>query len=252
MPDGAPARPFVTGRWSDLLLVTYRVPGDLVRRRLPDGVELDRWRGEAHVTLVAMHFGEIRMRGLRVPWLPAFAQLNLRTYALLDGELGVVFIRQLVPSRLVSAVARLRYRQPYGTLPITHARAAGDGAVTAEYMLDQPPRGCLIATGSERTTVPPAESFEHWCKERFWGFGPARRGGGGGGGGVMRFRVDHPTWAVREVRRWQLLLDFGAFFGPEWRPLNDLKPVSVVFAVGSKVDVYEPEAGAGGAKAPRR
>jgi uncharacterized protein YqjF (DUF2071 family) len=236
-----PERAFVTGRWSDLLLVTYQVPDDLVGRRLPGGVELDRWQGEAHVSLVALHFGEVRLRGRRVPWLPGFAQLNLRTYARLDGEPGVVFIRQLVPSMLVSAVARLRYHQPYGTLPITHVHAARDGAVTAEYLLDQPPRGCLIATGSERTTVPPPGSFEHWCKERFWGFGPARRGGGGGGG-VMRFRVDHPTWAVREVHRWQLLLDFGEFFGPEWRPLNDLKPVSVVFAVGSEVAVFEPSA----------
>jgi uncharacterized protein len=237
IPERA-ARPFVTGRWSDLLLVTYEAPDDLVRRHLHPGLEPDRWEGKAHVNLVALHFGEIRVRGQRLPGLDGFPQVNLRLLARLDGggEPGVVFIRQFVPNPLVVAVSRLRYRQPYATLPITHISATRQGAVTAEYVLDQPPRGCLMATGSEHATVPAAGSFEHHCKERFWGFGPVRRRR------LQRFRVEHAAWAVREVRRWQLTLDFGAFFGPAWRFLNDAQPVSVVFAVGSEVAVYEPSA----------
>lgn len=236
MSGAAQPRPFVTGRWSDLLLLTYEAPEALVRRCLPAGVEPDRWEGRTHVNLVALQFGDLRVRGRRVPWLHGFAQLNLRTYARAGDQAGVVFLRQFVPNPVVVAISRLRYRQPYATLPITYLAAAKDGVVTAEYLLDQPPRGCIIATGSERTTVPLENSFEHYCKERFWGFGDAGRGR------LLRFRVAHPTWAVRAVREWRLLLDFGSFFGAEWRFLNDTSPVSVQFAVGSQVTVYEPSA----------
>ena len=232
-----PERALVTGRWSDLLLLTYEVPEEVVRPHLPPGAHADLWDGRAYVNLVALYFGDVRVRGHRLPWLGGFAQLNLRTYARLDGEPGVVFLRQLVPGLLVAAVARLRYSQPCATLPITHVATARDSVVTAEYLFDQPPRGCLIATGSERATIPPPGGFEHWCKERFWGFGPARRRGRSG---VVRFRVDHPAWAVRQVHDWRMELDFRTFFGPEWRLLNDRKPASVVFAVGSEVSVYEP------------
>jgi hypothetical protein len=227
-------RPFVTGRWSDLLLLTYEAPEPLVRRHVPAGVEPDHWDGRTHVNLVALRFSDLRVRGRRVPGLRGFAQLNLRAFARCDGQPGVVFIRQFVPNPLVVLVSRLRYRQPYATLPIMHLAAVRDGAVTVEYLLDQPPRGCIIATGSEQTTVPPPDSFEHYCKERFWGFADAGRGR------VLRFRVSHPPWALRAVGEWRLQLDFGAFFGTEWRFLNEVPPVSVLFAVGSDVAVYEP------------
>jgi hypothetical protein len=227
-------RPLVTGRWSDLLLLTYEAPEDLVRRHLPAGVVPDRWNGRTHINLVALHFGDIRVRGRRLPGLDGFAQLNLRTFARCDDVRGVVFLRQFVPNPFVVALSRLRYRQPYATLPITHLTAERDGTVTTEYLIDHPPRGCLIVTGSERTTVPPEDSFEHYCKERFWGFGNAGRGR------LLRFRVAHPPWALRAVGEWRLLLDFGAFFGDDWQFLNTVAPVSVLFAVGSEVAVYEP------------
>ncbi|HXF96758.1 MAG TPA: DUF2071 domain-containing protein [Gemmatimonadales bacterium] len=230
----APARPFVTGRWSDLLLLTYEAPEDLLRPYLHPALELDRWEGRTHVNLVALHFGAIRVRGRRFPGLGAFAQLNLRTFVRHGGEPGVVFIRQFVPSPLVVAVSRFRYRQPYAALPLSYQAAAGDGRITAEYFFDRPPRGCLIATGSEGATVPPSGSFPHYCKERFWGFARGR------GGRLLRFRVEHPAWAVRQVLHWQLQLDFRAFFGPEWRFLNGAQPAGVVFAVGSEVAVYAP------------
>lgn len=229
-----PPRPFLTGRWSDLVLVTYEAPEDLVRRHLPPALEPDRWEGRTHINLVALHFGDIRVRGWRLPWLGGFAQLNLRIFVRHGGEPGVMFVRQFVPNALVAVVSRLRYRQPAATLPITYVSAPREDAVTAEYVLDRPPRGCVIVTGSARAGVPPAATFEHYCKERLWGFGRSR------GRRLLQFRVAHPTWAVREVLAWQLLLDFGAFFGPAWRFLNDAKPVCVTFAVGSDVAVYPP------------
>lgn len=234
MPENVPGRPYVTGRWSDLLLLTYEAPEGLVRRYLHPALQPDRWEGKTHVNLVALQFGDVRVRGWRLPWLGGFPQVNLRTFVRHGGDSGVVFIRQFVPNPLVVAVARLRYRQPYATLPITHISTVRDGAVTAEYLLDRPPRACLIATGSEASRVPSPGTFEHYCKERFWGYGTARRER------LLRFRVEHPPWVIRELRTWQLLLDFGAYFGPEWRFLNDAKPASVVFAVGSEVAIYPP------------
>ena len=58
-------RPFLTAHWSDVLLLTFEAPADLVRRLVPAGVEPDRWNGRTHVSLVALGMQRVRLRGSR-------------------------------------------------------------------------------------------------------------------------------------------------------------------------------------------
>src|SRR5512138_1282205 len=110
-------RPFLTARWVDLLLVTWRAPDSLLRDRLPRGAELDRWEGHALVSLVAFDFEETRVFGVRWPGLVSFPELNLRFYVRQAGRRGVVFIREYVPNALLAAVARWRFHEPYRAVP---------------------------------------------------------------------------------------------------------------------------------------
>jgi len=98
-------RPFLTARWSHLLIVSFEVPEGLVHRVVPPALQLDRWQGRAHVSLVALGMDDVRVRGWRVPGLPAHPQVNFRTYVRHGNRPGVWFIRQLVPNRLIAAVA---------------------------------------------------------------------------------------------------------------------------------------------------
>ena len=107
-------RPFVSARWANLVLLTFEAPETVVRVHIHPALEPDRWNDRTHVSLVALSFEDVRVRGWRVPGLNAFPQVNLRTFVRLDRVPGVLFIRELVPNRLVAAVSRLRYNQQIG------------------------------------------------------------------------------------------------------------------------------------------
>jgi uncharacterized protein YqjF (DUF2071 family) len=228
-------RPFLTARWCDLLLLTFEAPPDLIGRLVPAGVEPDHWQGRTHVSLVALGMRHVRLRGWPVPGFDAHLQVNFRTYVRYRGEPGVWFIREFVPSRLLAAVAWLKFGEPFGTTPIHVHREEQEASVRASYQLGRPELGWhLTIAGSRATRVPPPESAEHYFKERVLAC-RARRDGG-----LATFRVEHPPWAVREVMGVDYRVDFGFLYGADWRFLNDARPVSAIFSPGSEVTVYPP------------
>src|ERR1051325_2090734 len=111
---------------------------------------------------------------------------------------------ELVPSRLLAAVAWLKFGEPFGRAPIRVRLDEHESAVRASYQLGRPELGWhLTIAGSRATHVPPADSAEHYFKERVLAC-RARRDGG-----LAVFRVDHPPWAVREVSAVDYRVDFG-------------------------------------------
>ncbi len=228
-------RPFLTARWSDIVLLTFEAPEGLIRRSIPPGVEPDTWGGRTHVSVVALHMSSVRLMGWGIPGFRAHPQVNFRTYVRVGGEPGVWFIRQLVPSRLIAAVARLRYEEPFWPTPIRRRVVATPTEVRAEYAVGPEALGWHVSVaGSAAAALPPIDSAEHYFTERVL----ACRERAEGGLGV--FRVVHPAWAVREVRAVDFRFDFGSLYGPEWEFLNRAGPAGVVFAEGSEVAVYPP------------
>jgi len=230
-------RPFLAARWSHIVLLTFEAPEGLIRSSIPPGVEPDRWNGRTHVSLVALQMVDVRIKGWRIPGFTAHPQVNFRTYVRAAGEPGVWFIRQLVPSRLIAAVGRLRYDEPFWPAPIRSRVVDGPGEVRVEYGVGPAALGWHVSvTGARAVLVPPPESFEHYFIER----GFACRARPDGGLGV--FRVVHPAWAVRQILAVDYRFDFGSLYGAEWEFLNRAQPAGVVFAVGSEVAVYAPTA----------
>jgi uncharacterized protein len=238
VPPQSGRRPFLTARWSDLLLVTYAVPADVLEPYLHPALEPDLWSGSAHVSLVAFRFLETRVLGVSVPGYRNFPEVNLRAYVRHGADRGVVFVRELVVSRLVAAVARLGYNEPYVAAPIAVGveRDLERASVRAHFewrfggMMHR-----LAMTGSEATSFPAPGSEAFLTKEHEWGFGRTR------GGRLLRYRVSHPEWPIRTVTAVDVRVDFGTLYGPAWGFLNTATPASALFAVGSSVAVGWPE-----------
>jgi len=240
-------RPFLAARWSHIILLTFEAPEDLIRRSIPPGVEPDFWVGRTHVSLVALQMLDVRIKGWRIPGFTAHSQVNFRTYVRMAGEPGVWFIRQFVSSRLVAAVGRLRYGEPFWPTPIRSRVVDLHDEVRAEYGVGPAAFGWHVnVTGSRAAQVPPPDSAEHHFIERRF----ACRTRPDGNLGV--FRVNHPAWAVRDVRAVDYRIDFGSLYGAEWEFLNRAQPAGVVFAEGSEVAVHAPLDATGftGAAAP--
>jgi len=228
-------RPFLTARWSDIVLLTFEAPEDLVRRALPSGVELDRWNGRTHVSLVALRMLDVRIMGWRIPGFTSHPQVNFRTYVRVGGEPGVWFIRQLVPSRLIAAVGRLRYDEPFWPMPIRSRVVNAATELAVEYGVGPEALGWHVnVTASRDAALPALESPEHHFAERVLACRVRAEGG------LRTFRVEHPPWQVREVRGVDYRFDFGSLYGAEWEFLNRAPPTGVVFAAGSEVAVYPP------------
>jgi len=228
-------RPFLTARWSDVVLLTFEAPEDLIRRSIPPGVEPDRWSGATHVSLVALQMFDVRVMGWRIPGYTAHPQVNFRTYVRVGGERGVWFIRQLVPSRVIAAVGRLRYDEPFWPTAIRRRVVETQTERRVEYAVGPEAFGWHVSvTGSRAAQLPPPGSPEHWVTERVL----ACRARPDGRLGV--FRVAHPPWAVRAVRAVDYRFDFGSLYGADWEFLNRAGPAAVVFADGSDVAVYPP------------
>jgi uncharacterized protein len=224
---------FLTARWSNVFLATYAVPHDLLRPRLPPGLELDLRDDGAFVSLVAFDFLDTRVLGVPWPGYRDFPELNLRFYVRRGNERGVVFVREFVPKRLIVWVARGIYNEPYRSAPMTSFTCENDLSITIEHHLTLAGRtNVLRVAGAKPAYRPDVSSLEHFFKEHQWGFNMDRHGR------TVRYRVEHPIWDVFPVRDCTINLDWETVYGPEWRLLQDVAPISTILAVGSAVAVY--------------
>jgi uncharacterized protein YqjF (DUF2071 family) len=226
------ANAFLTARWVNLCLCTFRVPPELLQPRLPPGLTLDLRDGHAFVSLVAFDFQDTRVLGVSWPGYRHFAEVNLRFYVRHDQERGVVFIREFVPQRLVAWMALALYNEPYRATPVAAHITESPDQITAEYRLTWKGKTNVVSVTGKKPAQTVAEtSDEHFFKEHHWGFGTTR------GGRALRYHVEHPVWEVYPVLAHRLDFDWGEVYGPEWKILDGQTPFSVVLAVGSPIAV---------------
>lgn len=234
----AAPRPFLTARWERLLVASYEVEPELLAPRLPPGVELDLRGGRAFVSLVSMEMRGVRVLGLPCPGLSSFTEVNLRFYARRGGRRGVVFVRELVPSRLVAWVARTAFGEPFSWARLETRTTEDAEGIDVERRIGWGERTYVLRARGRRPAVRPApDGDEAYFIERYWGFGRDRAGR------PTVFRVEHPPWAIYPVERHELELDWAQIYGPEWARLREQQPVSVILAVGSPAAVYPADAG---------
>src|SRR3712207_1884974 len=177
---------FLQAEWRDLLLVTWSVPAAWLRPHLPAGLVLDRWAGQACVSLVAFDFRRTRVAGVRWPGFVAFPEVNLRCYVRAGERRGVVFIREYVPSRWVAWVARTLYGEPYRAGSMA---SQGRGAGQHLHTLDVGGRQHHLAWQSVGPPeFPTLDGIEDFFKEHEWGFGRLPSGA------AVAYRVRHSRW----------------------------------------------------------
>jgi uncharacterized protein YqjF (DUF2071 family) len=204
---------------------------------LPPGCALDLINGDAFASLVAFDFLDTRVLGIHWPGFVNFPELNLRFYVRHKDELGehrgVVFVREFVPQRLVAWMARLFYNEPYQGVPMISQVSKTPNTITLDHAITLGGRQHTLQVIARCQPFRPAtDSTEHFFKEHQWGFGISRRGK------LIRYQVSHPEWDVYPVESFKLDWDFKTVYGPRFASLQQMQPMSVVFAVGSSVQVY--------------
>ena len=114
-PPAWQRRAVLRQRWDDLASFHWRYPADEVAQRLPAGLTVDTFDGDAWVGLIPFHMRAVRLGGGPVmPYLGTFVEINVRTYVVdRFGHRGVWFWSLDVPRSPIVAVARTMFALPY-------------------------------------------------------------------------------------------------------------------------------------------
>lgn len=102
-------------RWAGLLFLHWPVDPALIQARLPEGLFVDTYDGNAWLGVVPFFMERVRPTGLfPVPWLSWFHELNLRTYVHdAAGNPGVWFFSLDCNQPLAVEIARRLFHLPY-------------------------------------------------------------------------------------------------------------------------------------------
>lgn len=233
-------RVFLTAEWRHLVMLNYVVEPALLERYVPRGTELDKWNGNTYVSIVGFLFNKTRIKGVPIPFHSSFEELNLRFYVRRQAEdgwrRGVVFIRELVPKRMVAFVARSVYNEKYSYAPMSHEINRDANGQVTDLRFDWKYRGTPSHLSVALANAPQPlhdGSEEEFIAEHYWGYAAQRDGG------TMEYRVAHPRWSVATATDVSFACDIETLYGPEFVTPLTREPSSAFYATGSAVEVYD-------------
>lgn len=187
----------MTQSWHDLLFVHWPVDRGLLRTKVPPGLELDLYDNQAWIGVVPFRMTNVAPRGVpAIPWVSAFAELNVRTYVTVGGRPGVYFFSLDAESSLAVATARALLHLPYytaqmdvredqrGQIHYTSRRTPGGGE-PAEFVARYRPVGLPIE--------PLPGTLEYFLTERYCLYNVDNRLR------AYRLEIHHLPWKLQEA-----------------------------------------------------
>lgn len=228
---------FLTAEWRNLILLNYEVLPGLLTPFVPRGTELDSWNGRFFVSLVGFQFLNTKIFSLRFPFHSSFDEVNLRFYVRREADRetrrGVVFVREIVPRRMIALVARTFYNENYLALPMAHRinRTTSSG-ITAAYGWKLKGVWNEMSFHSAGSLVPVKErSLEQFITEHYWGYA------GQPDGGCVEYQVTHPSWRIWSAGNAEFSGIPEKLYGPEFGEILRGQFASAFLAEGSAVSV---------------
>lgn len=221
-------------------MANYVIDPSILLPYLPCRTELDDFEGRHYASLVGFLFENTRVKGLSIPFHRNFEEVNLRFYVRYkekDGwKRGVVFMKEIVPKRMISFVANTLYGENYVTLPMRHQWELKEDGFHAGYEWRRSGRWNHLSVVAEAESTPAAEgSPEEFITEHYWGYTRINQGCTG------VYEVRHPRWNIHRVLSHSISCDAGQLYGPEFEVVLEQAPASVFLADGSDISVHGKE-----------
>jgi uncharacterized protein YqjF (DUF2071 family) len=167
LPDGPW---FMTQSWHDLLFAHWPVDARELQEKLPAGLPLDTYDGQAWIGIIPFHMTNVAPRGVpSIPFVSAFPELNVRTYVTLHGKPGIYFFSLDAGSSLAVAAARTLFHLPYfaATMRVEEA----NGGVTFHSQRETRMAGVAEFAATYRPVgpvqPPKRGTLEHFLTERY-------------------------------------------------------------------------------------
>ncbi|WP_312076405.1 DUF2071 domain-containing protein [Chryseobacterium sp.] len=225
---------FLKAEWRKLAIINYEINPEILEKYLPKGTELDFYQGKCYVSLVGFMFLNTKLLGLPIPFHRNFEEVNLRFYVKQkegnEWKRGEVFIKEIVPKYALSMVANLVYKENYKTMKMKNQMHYSEDDLIVKYSWkDKEWNSMEITAESKSRTMEDKSEFE-FITEHHWGFTKRENK-------TSEYEVCHQKWEWYKVKDHQLKIDFSQVYGKDFECLNHQKPLSIMLAEGSEIEV---------------
>ena len=193
-PWPVPAAPWLmTQSWHNLLFAHWPVDPALLQSQMPRGLPLDLYDGRAWIGVVPFRMTNVGPRLVpALPWLSAFAELNVRTYVTVGGKPGVYFFSLDAESALAVAAARSLLHLPYFTARMQVDCEARRVDYSSRRLGDGPPAELVVRY---EPVGPPFHAepgtLDHFLTERYCLYNVDARFR------AYRLEIHHPPWTLQ-------------------------------------------------------
>jgi uncharacterized protein YqjF (DUF2071 family) len=175
--------------WHDLAFLHWPVSASALAAKIPPGLTLDTFYGDAYLGIVPFHMTGVGPRFVPpIPGVSSFIELNVRTYVVAEGKPGVWFFSLDATSRLAVRGARRFFHLPYFDARMSSERSSG----FVHYRSERVHRGAPEArfAARYRSTGPASRSeLETWLTERYCLYAERK-------GVIFRGDIHHGPWPL--------------------------------------------------------
>ena len=195
-PWPMPSGPWLmTQTWHDLLFAHWPVDNAALRALVPADFAIDRFDGHAWLGVVPFYMTNVTPRLVpALPWVSAFAELNVRTYVTAGGKPGVFFFSLDAGNPLAVATARGLLNLPYYSAAMTVDDR--DGAIAYGSRRESAPAAEFAARyrGLGDPAPPRRDTLEYFLTERYCLYAVDRAGH------PYRLEIHHPPWPLETAQ----------------------------------------------------
>lgn len=221
--------------WEKLALLSFEAPKAALEPYLPKGTELDLFEGEARLSVVGFQFRRSKMCGITSPKLFDFSEVNLRSYVRgPDGTPGVIFVKELCPSRLACLLGRFLFNESFQLCPTAFSERSAAGSTVYRYEwgsgraksfveVEAPSGLSAIQPGSEGAFV----------GGRCFGFSKQKDGS------TLKFEVSHRPWKISSASRAVFDIKGEEYYPGDLAAALRRPPSSAFIMDGSGVEVFK-------------
>jgi hypothetical protein len=230
------SKPFLKAEWRNLLMANFEIDPGILRKYIPCHTELDEFNGICYVSLVGFLFKDTRIRGMSFPFHRNFEEVNLRFYIRYkegsQWKRGVVFMKEIVPRRMITFVANTIYGEKYATHQMKHTWQKDQEDFKVEYNWKVGREWNYLRAIAESTAQPiDTGSEEEFITEHYWGYMRINDTCTG------QYEVTHPRWKVHAVKSFEMKCSTEQLYGRDFVSTLNQSPISVFLAEGSEIKV---------------
>ena len=230
---------FLSADWHNLLFANYVIDPKVLTPFVPEGTNLNYHNGSCYISVVAFQFLNTKVFGFPAFTNRKFAEINLRFYVkrrLPDGSerSGVVFVKEIVPSRLIAWTARTLYGENYIAMDMDHQITAisnQEKKVIYRCGVQELSNRISAVVSQERATNGNG-TLEAYITEHYWGYSGTDQNS------TVEYEVKHPKWPVNRINDCSIDFDFESLYGTPFRLLSEIEPTSVLYCKGSDITVH--------------